>query len=449
MSIPITPISIDLEPNIPTPLTPETLQTELNGIGLTCKYTDPRMLAIFINQVDKQIPDGSLQSFKILKPATNSANRIDSFIQNFEVASQGNWTIKDTTYDQVLEYISYPTHFDWIKQNDTSFTGISQTSPSDNIKATTVDAIKQFFVDTLTMASSVVIKGLNKDTLRSVMSNAINQIPDNVKDYDQTDSRTIFLVDNYNPNTKTADAIGVVAVDWHLVIHDYQAKSNQPVLHDTTLTVTARGVQYADLDQMNTNYEKAMAHFGNNSFQLFDIPIPPDNEVTIFTEFPPATVDTFNSSLPLISKSTYIDHMVMYAPDVETIASIDNTSSGSNATYLKSVATGYSFTANQNISITAGFEVTSGFVKGSLSLTFSFGFSEQWSTLTTETINFTVPAGKKAFLYQGTLKSRILRYDPSLNTYTYMEDGMLKTTVFAVSDTPIDPGSKPQIVPLK
>jgi len=448
MSIPVNPISIDLEPNTPTPLTPETLGAELNAIGLTCRYTTPRILQGLIDQVSNQIPAGTLESFRLLKPTANPENRLEGFVQDFETSSQGNWTVKDTAYDPILEYIQYPTHFDWLKSTDTSFTGISDQLPPDNLKATTVDAIKTFFVNTLTMASEVVLKGINNDTLRSVLSNVINALPPDIKDFNETDSRVIFLVDNYNPNTKSADAIGVVSIDWTLTIKDYQESSNQPVLHDTTLAVQARGVMYADLDQMNKNYNDAKAHFGNNSFQLFGIPIPSDNSITIFPNQPPANIDTFNSSLPLKSSTAYIDHIVMFAPDLQAIASVDNTNSSDTVTYLKSVSTGYTFTATQNVSITAGFEVSVGVVKGSLSLTFSFGFSEQWSTLTTETINFNVPPGKKGFLYQGTMVSRILRYDPSNNSYTYMDMGQLKTTVFAVSDTPILPNTQTRLVDL-
>ena len=447
MPIPVAPISIDLQPAIPTALTAEVLGAELNAIGLKCQYTTPPILSKLMDQVVNQLPNGQLESYRLIRPAKNPANRIEGFVENYEVSSTGNWTIQDTAYDTTLEYIQYPTHFEWLKKTyPASFTGISETSPADNLKASTVDAIKKFFVDTLTMASSVVLKGINIDTLKSVLSNVINSLPQDIKDYNESDSRSIFLVDNYNPTTKSADAIGVVGFSWTLTIQDYQASSNQPILHNTTLNIQARGVMYADLAQMNADFNNAKTHFGNNSFQLFDIPIPQSSEIKIYPVQPPATADTFMNSLPLISKTNYIDHIVMFAPDLQAIASIDNTSSTNAANYLKSVSTGYTFTATQTISITAGFEVTVEVVKASLSLTFSFGFSEQWSTLVQETINFSVPAGKKGFLYQGTLVSRILRYDPSNNTYSYMDMGTLKTSVFAVTDAPVLPNSKAMIV---
>lgn len=145
----------------------------------------------------------------------------------------------------------------------------------------------------------------------------------------------------------------------------------------------------------------------------------------------------------------------MFAPDLESIASVDNSSKNSVASYLKSVATGFSFTATQSLSITAGFEVTIEVVKASLSVTLSIGFSEQWSTVTTETIDFSVPPGKKGFLYQGTLKSRILRYDPTKvgkrgeSPYEYLDLEQLKTTVFAVSDIPLDLKSPTKMIEQK
>jgi len=443
MSIPIDPISIDLTPDTPTPLTPEVLGKELNNIGLSCKYTHPRVLKGLMADVESQLPDGTLESFKLLRPTDDPSQRLEGFVDDYKISSQGNWSIKDTKYDTTLEYIQLPQHFDWLKKTyPGSFTGICEVTPPDNLKATTVDAIKKFFVDTLTMASSVVLKGINKDTLKSMLVNVINELPADIKNYDQTDSRTIFLVDNYNPKTKKADAIGVVGINWTLKIHDYKESSNTPILHDTTLSVSARGIMYADLDQMDTDFKNAKAHFDNADVVQFDIPISSNNEVKIFDDQPTANKATFDQGLPLKSKTQYIDRIILFSPDLQAVASIDNTTSDDAASYLKSVSTGFKFGMTQSFSITAGFEVTVEVVKASLSTTFSFGFSEEWSKLTTETINFSVPAGKKGFLYQGTVVSRILRYNPNHDSYVYMDMGELKTTVFALRDKPIIPGSK-------
>lgn len=447
MSIPIDPISIDLTKDTPSPLTADVLGKQLNNMGLDCKFTKPRLLNGIIAEAKGQLPPGTLESFRLLRPTDDASTTIESLVDNYKISSKGNWSIEDTKYDPILTYILYPTHFDWLKTTyPGTFTGISEETKPDPLKATTVDAIKKFFVDTLTMASSAVLKGINHSTLESMLTNVFDTtVPPDIKNYNKSDSRVIFLVDSYDPNTKSADAIGAVAINWTLQIKDYKKKSNTPLLHDTHLSVSARGIMYADLDQMNADFNNAKKHFNTSNVLQLDIPLPSSNELKIFDKQPPKGQETFDKGLPLISKAEYLDRIILFAPDLQAVASIDNSSSSDSASYLKSVSTGFKFGMSQNISITAGFEVSVEVVKASFSTTFSFGFSEEWSKLTTETINFTVPPGKKGFLYQGTVVSRILRYTPAHNSYVYLDMGELKTTVFAIRDEPIAAGAQVQL----
>ena len=60
-----------------------------------------------------------------------------------------------------------------------------------------------------------------------------------------TGSRVIFLVENYDPVTKNADAIGVLTIWWHLTIQDYRNKPKDATQHETKLTIKSRSVFYS------------------------------------------------------------------------------------------------------------------------------------------------------------------------------------------------------------
>jgi hypothetical protein len=435
MPIPRKTINIDLQKNEPTVLTPELLKTQLNDVGLNCPDTSIPRLTRFIDEVNAQIPNGLTETYAILQPASPGSPPLEGFALGWQKAADGNWQVMDFGYDATLEYIQYPAHFDWLKANRPSFTGNTQTTHFQE-RYQSVDSIKDFFANVTTTASAAVLNGINKSALNAVMSNAISPLNDaSAKDYDKTDSRVLFLVDNYDPVSKQADAIGVMAIEWHLVIKDYQQKK-QALQHDTTLDVTVRVVLYDDLNNLQADYNAALAHFGNQSFLLAAIP-PVDATVKIYDQAPPASADTFQHSLPVVQVADYLDVLVMYAPDLQVVGSVDNSNSSVATSYTKSITTGFTFSSTQTIGFKAGFEAGVVFAKASFEITFAISFTEQYSKTTTEAVSFAVPSGQKAFLYQGLLQTRILRYDPAHNTYTYMDSASFLTNIFDTFQNPI------------
>ncbi len=338
-----------------------------------------------------------------------------------------------------MEFIQVKDHFDWLVANRPGFPGrLDQEKHIERYES--VDSIKNFFANVTTDASASVIKGVNKETLNAAMHNAIDKLDDqNAKDYDKKDSRTIMLVDEYHETADgkgEADAIGVLTIEWHLVIKDYQVKK-EALKHDTELTVSIRAVLYDNLDAMDTDLRALRAHFGGGgALGFYGIP-PRDNSVKIYTSLPPADHDTFIHSLPLVNKADYLESIVLYAPNLQLIGTVDNTNSSVATSFSKSVATGFSFSSTQSLSFKFGFEAGVVFAKASFSFTFSFSFTEQYSTTTTETVDFAVPAGEKAFLYQGTLRSRIIRYDPIKDKYEYKEESSFASSIFSTFAEPI------------
>jgi hypothetical protein len=101
------------------------------------------------------------------------------------------------------------------------------------------------------------------------------------------------------------------------------------------------------------------------------------------------------------------------------LISLDNTGSDADGSYSSSVTTGFTFSTTQSISIATSVGVNIEIVTASVTVTFALSFTEEWSTSTTKTMTFNCPAGKKAFVYQGTLMSRILSFNAGSGTYTW------------------------------
>ncbi len=439
MAIPRRTIPVSLTEATPTPLTVDALKQQLTDIGLTCPDSEEGKLAAYIAEVERTIPSGSVQTYAILKPAGEGDVALAGFETDLAQAAVGNWEPDSTGfgYATVLEYIQYAAHFDWLLDNLPSFTGKRVAPPTYKGRYDTIDGVKKMFTTVATDASSTLIKGVDKDSLEAVLSNAIAPLNDaNAKNYAPgPDSRVIFLVDNYNPSTQEADGIGVLTVSWNLVITNYKEKKAEPK-HDTVLDVQARAVLYGSLDDMNRDYLAAETHFKNNAFAVDGIPRPPAT-VTIFPTRPPANADTFKQSLPKVAKEDALEVIVLYAPNLQNVGSIDNTNSDTTTEYSKSVTSGFTFSSSQTFSVEASFEASIEVVKAGLKVGFSISFTEQWSTSTTESMSFSVPPGKKAFTYQGYLLSQILAYDADTGGYAYKESARFLTNILATSATPM------------
>lgn len=437
MFIPRQRVPIALEAATPTKLTVEDLKDQLTDIGLTCPDSAKDKLADYIREVEAKIPVGSVETYALLKPTHDPALRLEGLVGDYEQSSTGNWQPDSTGlgYATTLEYIQYAEHFDWLVANVPSFTGIKNDPPTYSGKYDSIDAVKQMFSQVATDASATLVKGLDKQSVESVLSNAIAPLNDkNAQDYKPgPQSRVIFLVENYNPSTQEADAVGVLTVVWDLTIKDYKEKKKAP-LHATTLTVNCRSVLYSSLDAMYADYLAAKTHFKENAF----LAIPPKPaKVTIFDKRPPAIEDTFVNSLPVLATAEELKVIVLFAPNLQNVGTIDNTNSDVTTTYEKSITSGFTFSMAQQLSVEANFEAGVVFAKGEFKVGLTFTFTEEWSSSTTETMSFSVPGGKKACTYQGYLMAQILSYSAKSGTYTYKETARLLSNILATSAAPI------------
>lgn len=441
-------VPINLLSATPSKLTPDNLKGQLNSIGLFCDHTNPKPLAKYIKSVKDQLPNGSIESYWIGGPTPSSDESLyymsefdenDTVYTGLTETATGNWKPDGTAlgYSPQLEFIQFPSHFDYLKKNRSSFTGVKEGPNNYHKFLPTVEAIMALFTEIGTNASSALIKGLDKDSIEAVLTNAIAPLKnENLTNYNNSDSRTIFLVENYDPSTNTADGIGVLSISWTLSIKDYKKKKHL-LQHNTHLTVTARGVLYDSVSALQADYLFAKSHFKNNAFSLYKI--PGRNKVHIFDKLPPANETTFLQALATNNQTQdQIQAIVLYAPNLQNIGVLDNDASGAESTYSKSVTTGFSFSSSQSVSTQLYAEASVELIKVGFSITFNITFTESYNKSTTETISFTVPPGKKAFTYQGVLNSAILVYDAKTDSYSYGEKARFMSNILVTKEKPLE-----------
>jgi hypothetical protein len=165
---------------------------------------------------------------------------------------------------------------------------------------------------------------------------------------------------------------------------------------------------------------------------------PPKVKLTIFDTQPTPTVKTFQAGIPAKSTSQQSLAIILYSPNLQLIASLDNTKSAASSTYESSVTTGFTFSSTQSISITEEVGVNIEVVSASVSVTFALSFTEEWSTEKTTSMSFTCPPGDKSFVYQGTLVSQLMVFDASNAIYSWSGNAAKALTqILVTSNTPI------------
>lgn len=165
---------------------------------------------------------------------------------------------------------------------------------------------------------------------------------------------------------------------------------------------------------------------------------PASNQLKIFSQEPPADQDTFNSGVPSTNNRQDELAIILFSPNLQMIASLDNTNSQVTSNYSVSVSHGFTFSSTQSISIAESVGVNVEVVTEETTVTFAMSITEEWSTTQTTTMSFSCPPGKKAFVYQGTLMSKVLQFSGETGTYSWA-GGATKalTQVLVTNETPI------------
>lgn len=166
------------------------------------------------------------------------------------------------------------------------------------------------------------------------------------------------------------------------------------------------------------------------------IPVP--STIEIFNTLPVACSDTFNQGLPVVQTcGDYMDVIILSHAGFQNIGSLDNTSSSCTSSYSKSVTKGFTFSTGQKISSQFEFDLDAIIATAKVSVGIEIPFNEEWSNSATETVNFEVPGGKQAFLYQGYTAANILRMNCKTAQFAYVDSARMLTSALITSGTPI------------
>jgi hypothetical protein len=273
-------LKVSLKPSDPTPMTIADLKRQLGNIGLNCAQVSDRNVQDWITYVTSQLPSGQTQAFAIKMPAdpaklaanfaaVKDVTSVAARLPELEYAATANWTL-DTSggdgYGPQLEIIAYPEHFSWLYENRATngFTGTKDDPPSYTGNYPNAAAIQNLFINVGITASSTLIKGLDRDAMTAALTNVVQPLANaNLENYDNSDSRLFFVVENYNSSTQTADALGFVFVNWELKISDWKRKSKEGGdTHPTVLTIHAGSATYNDPSVLCADYNKVVRQFG-------------------------------------------------------------------------------------------------------------------------------------------------------------------------------------------
>jgi len=171
----------------------------------------------------------------------------------------------------------------------------------------------------------------------------------------------------------------------------------------------------------------------------------------IFDSMPGPTSDTFDAGLKATVGSDGKDYsIIIYSPNLHLVGSLDNTGSDSSSSYSTSITHGFTFSMSQSLSISSTVGVSIEIVTASVTTTFSLSFSETWNTSETKSVSVDCPAGKRAFIYQGVLNSRVMIYDADTGEYAWhTQEGKAMTEVLVTRDKAIlHEGAAPPSVPV-
>ena len=270
----------------PTPFDAATLKTQLEAIGLSCAQINEQNLNQYIGEVTSQLPLGQVQVFGIKQPKqskqpkqlrhnqrvafaveTGEMRALAVAVPSLQTSANGNWTITATGdgYGPQLEVIQYPDHFNWLYANRATngFAGVIDNPPQLKGNYPNAEAIQNLFITVGVTASATLVKGIDQDAMKATFTNVIQPLSSaRLTDYNVSDSRTIFLVDNYNPSTKVADGVGVLFVSWTLSISDWQRKTKDGGdTHPTSLTIQAGSVLYSNPSTLCADYHSILKQF--------------------------------------------------------------------------------------------------------------------------------------------------------------------------------------------
>lgn len=170
-------------------------------------------------------------------------------VHGMQPAANGTWQVAENLgpYPQLMT-IQAPDNWKKLQNHfGSDFDGQNVDFPDDHNKYTTVDAFENLFTQLAFKASAALVEGLAKDDTEATLANRIKGDAHVSADYDPGwESLVLMLGENYNPATGYADAVGVLAVDYKILIKDYRSKQKDDPNPQSDLSISTRAVLYND-----------------------------------------------------------------------------------------------------------------------------------------------------------------------------------------------------------
>lgn len=247
-------ISISLEENSPPTFTAEDLRKQLHQIGLHCEQTSAENLQRHMDDVLNNLPDGSVQGVWMHEPVETSgemSGEADSFLP---CIIQSQWKPSDDLPClSKLHTIGITSNFDYLQEHYPGFSGKKASQHYENT-GDTIDAFKQLFIQIAESISETLINDLDRAQMQAIFAMIIQPIDPGSDDYDSgLQNRTITLVDGYDPQTHTCDGIGVLNVEFRIIIRNYNDKSENK--KNYRLDVTVRTSLYRDMKELDNEID--------------------------------------------------------------------------------------------------------------------------------------------------------------------------------------------------
>ena len=142
----------------------------------------------------------------------------------------------------------------------------------------------------------------------------------------------------------------------------------------------------------------------------------------IVPEQPEANEETFEAGIPLAGTEQKSRSLILFSPNYQLIASLDNQNSQVTSGCGASFTRGFSQSTGQTIGISQSVGVGIKVFSAELTTEWSMSFTEEWNESITKQMNFSCPGRERAFVYQGTLVYRILEFDATSGEFSWEDD---------------------------
>lgn len=402
-------------------LTGEKLSKELSNIGLDCKQASPEKCEIYIKEVSDKLYKGKYQSFHYYFEKNTTNENIDP-----------EWEPSDSPFDyqSSLSFVISEENFKILYKDFCDFPGREFSETTREKETNTVESIKDFFTTTLISASSFMVEGIEKESLKAMCINILGESED-PENYIVNNHIIIYLLKNYNEKEKTVDAVGVVYLKYDLNIEDYNDKKSG-LKHKSILKYSGRSVTYSDGDLLKNhaaycNHISNMLKINNNSAK--NMPIY-ENKAKIFEKLPPPNWETYQQGSNIGNQG---EVLILYSPNLEEIAIVDNEDSDTDISYSISISTGISNSQEIGFSNETYIEVGCDIAKAGVKMSFSSTITKDTTTTHEKTITYNVPSGKKAYLYQGYILYGVLAINLESGAFYYARYGVYSTDFIKTS----------------